>query len=476
MAARLGVEVQLEDVPLKYPGLAPWEVWLSEAQERMVLAVPPEKLPRLRELCARFDVELRDLGQFTDSGRLVVRYGERVVADLDLDFLHGGLPRRRMTAVWPGGGDGGTGLKPGTGEPNSGESNAGLSSVLYALLAHPDIASKEAVIRRYDHEVQAGTVVKPLTGRWDDGPSDAAVLKPLETAGWRGLALACGINPQYGKLDPYRMAVSAVDEAIRNAVAVGADPDRIALLDNFCWGNPNRPERLGELVRAAQGCYDAAVAYGAPFISGKDSLNNEYLGPDGHPRSIPGTLLISSLGIVPDVRRCVTLDLKAPGDLLYILGETRAELGGSHAYLIQGSEGGTPPGLPPAGPATVRALAQAIQAGLVRACHDCSEGGLAVAAAEMAIAGGCGLALDLERIPHAPKAASLDVLLFSESNGRFVVEVRPEDAGAFESLLATVPCQRAGMVLEAPTVEMTSAGKVVLQAELEALRTAWHAA
>lgn len=474
MAARLGVEVQLEDVPLKYPGLAPWEIWLSEAQERMVLAVPPQKLPRLRELCARFDVELRDLGQFTDSGRLVVRYGERVVTDLDLDFLHGGLPRRRMNAIWqppPG-------LTPVLVErAEARTTNQNDSSgLLLALLTHPDIASKEAVIRRYDHEVQAGTVVKPLTGRWDDGPSDAAVLKPLETAGWRGLALACGINPQYGKLDPYSMAVSAVDEAIRNAVAVGADPNRIALLDNFCWGNPNRPERLGELVRAAQGCYDAAMAYGAPFISGKDSLNNEYLGPDGHPRSIPGTLLISSLGIVPDVRHCVTLDLKAPGDLLYILGETRAELGGSHAHLIQGTEGGTPPGLPPAGPATVRALAQAIQAGLVRACHDCSEGGLAVAAAEMAIAGGYGLALDLERIPRVPEAASPDVLLFSESNGRFVVEVRPEDAGTFESLLATLPCRRVGTVLEAPTVEMTFAGKAMVQAELEALRAAWYAA
>lgn len=468
MAGRMGAEVQLEDVPLKYPGLAPWEIWLSEAQERMVLAVPPDRLAALRDLCALFGVELRDLGQFSDSGRLVVRYGEQVVADLDLDFLHGGLPRRRMEALWRTE-DGGRRT-----EANSSSVLRPPSSVLYALLTHPDIASKEAVIRRYDHEVQAGTVVKPLTGRWDDGPSDAAVLKPLETAGWRGLALACGINPQYGKLDPYSMAVSAVDEAIRNAVAVGADPDRIALLDNFCWGNPNRPERLGELVRAAQGCYAAAVAYGAPFISGKDSLNNEYLGPDGQPRSIPGTLLISALGIVPDVRRCVTLDLKAPGDLLYVLGETRAELGGSHAYLVQGITGGTPPGLPPAGPATVRALAQAIQARLVRACHDCSEGGLGVAAAEMAIAGGYGLKLALERIPHTPEAAAAHTLLFSESNGRFIVEVRPEDAGAFEALLADIPWGRAGLVLEAPQVEMTYWDEPVVQAEVAALRKAWQ--
>ncbi len=484
MAGRMGAEVQLEDVPLKYPGLAPWEIWLSEAQERMVLAVPPQNLLALRDLCALFGVELRDLGQFTDSGRLVVRYGEGVVADLDLDFLHGGLPRRRMTALWAAE----DGKKPSAfsyqhsvliprlvdKKLSADRGKLTANSVLFALLSHPDIASKEAVIRRYDHEVQAGTVVKPLTGRWNDGPSDAAVLKPLETRGWRGLALACGINPQYGKLDPYSMAVSAIDEAIRNAVAVGADPDGIALLDNFCWGNPNRPERLGELVRAAQGCYAAAVAYGAPFISGKDSLNNEYLGPDGQPRSIPGTLLISALGIVPDVRRCVTMDLKAPGDLLYVLGETRAELGGSHAYLVQGMTGGTPPGLPPAGPATVRALAQAIQAGLVRACHDCSEGGLAVAAAEMAIAGGCGLRLALERIPHTPDAASAYTLLFSESNGRFIVEVRPEDAQAFEALLVGIPWGRIGTVLEAPQVEMTYRGESVVQAEVQALRKAWQ--
>lgn len=464
MAGRMGAEVQLEDVPLKYPGLAPWEIWLSEAQERMVLAVPPRNLPALRDLCARFGVELRDLGQFTDSGRLIVRYGSQVVADLDLDFLHGGLPRRRMRAVMST-----------QGSPEFLQVPAdSYEQLLLALLSHPDIASKEAVIRRYDHEVQAGTVVKPLTGRWNDGPSDAAVLKPLEARGWRGLALACGINPQYGKLDPYRMAVSAIDEAIRNAVAVGADPDRIALLDNFCWGNPNRPERLGELVRAAQGCYDAAVAYGTPFISGKDSLNNEYLGPDGQPHSIPGTLLISALGIVPDVRCCVTSDLKAPGDLLYVLGETRAELGGSHAYLVQGIARGVPPGLPPAGPATVRALAQAIQAGLVQACHDCAEGGLAVAAAEMAIAGGTGLRLALEGIPHTPDAAWAYTLLFSESNGRFIVEVRPEDAQVFEALLAGVPYGRAGLVLEAPQVEMTWRDEAVVQAEVQALRKTWQ--
>jgi phosphoribosylformylglycinamidine synthase len=254
MASQGGAEVELALVPLKYPGLAPWEIWLSEAQERMVLAVPPAAVDELRGLCDLFDVELTDIGAFTSAGRLVVRSAGRLVLDLDNTFLHEGRPERQLAATqrvparsasavpaWPPAPD--------------------FSDLLLRLLAHPNIASKADVIRGYDHEVQGGTVVKPLTGAADDGPSDACVLKPLGTGGARGLVLAHGLNPEYGKRDPYRMAVSVIDEAIRNAVAAGADPARIALLDNFCWGNPAVPETLGALVAAAQGCYDAAVLH-----------------------------------------------------------------------------------------------------------------------------------------------------------------------------------------------------------------------
>ena len=200
----------------------------------------------------------------------------------------------------------------------------------------------------------------------------------------RGVALSAGIAPRYGEGDPYAMAWAAVDEAFRNLVAVGADPDQVALLDNFCWGSPTLPDRMGSLVRCVEGCYDAAIAYQTPFISGKDSLNNEYNDVDGTRHAIPGTLLISAMGIVPDVSRAVTAELKSAGDVLYLVGETRAEFGGTHYALINGLSGGAVPQPKPDALDTLRALHQAISGGLVRACHDCAEGGVAVALAEMA--------------------------------------------------------------------------------------------
>ena len=345
------------------------------------------------------------------------------------------------------------------------------------MLAHPDVASKEPVIRRYDHEVQGATAVRPLVGPGHDGPSDAAVLRPLDTRGPQGLALGCGINPHYGRLDPYAMAWAVVDEAVRNVVCVGADPERIALLDNFCWGNPGLPDRLGALVRAAQGCHDAALAYRTPFISGKDSLNNEYVDRSGGKRAIPPTLLISSLGIVPDVERAVTMDLKAPGDVLYIVGETRAELGGSLYARLVGVDGLQPPAplrdpLP-----ALHGLHRAMQAGLVCACHDASEGGLAVAVAEMALAGRLGLTLDLALVPCAPSVGALHdvVALFAESGGRFLVEVAPEDAPAFERALAGCPLACLGRVSPERALRVRGLhGQTVLECAVDDLVRAWQ--
>ena len=323
-----------------------------------------------------------------------------------------------------------------------------LSAVLLSLLADPDVASKESVIRRYDHEIQGGTVVKPLVGARDDGPSDAAVLSPWETDGWRGIAIGCGINPHYGQLDPYAMAWAVVDEALRNVVAVGGDPDHTALLDNFCWGNPTLPDRLGGLVRAAQGCHDAALAYGAPFVSGKDSLNNEYTDPNGEKQTIPPTLLVSSLSVLSDIRKAVTLDLKQPGNWLYIIGETRAELAGSLYSRLYRVEDSSVPAPVPDAIETMRAVHRAVCTGLVRACHDLSEGGLAVAAAEMAVAGRLGLKLDLTGLPRSIDVESDVSALFSESSARFLVEVHPEDAAAFEKMLAARPFARLGSVTQ----------------------------
>ena len=466
MGREVGAEVELHHVPLKYPGLRPWEIWLSEAQERMVLAVPPANLERLQAICRGLDVELTVLGRFTGDRRLTVRHCGRVVADLEMDFLHGGLPRKRLEAHWQ------PPAHPKPALPDAPD----LEAALLRLLARPETASKEPVIRRYDHEVQGGTVVKPLVGP-GEGPSDGVVLKPLGTQGGRGLALGCGINPWVGLLDPYAMAWAAVDEAMRNVVALGADPDQVALLDNFCWGDPNLPDRLGGLVRAAQGCYDAARAFGAPFISGKDSLHNEFVDPEGRRTSVPPTLLISALGIVPDVRQAVTADLKRPGHLIYAVGLTRRDLGGSAWFRSLGALGDEPPRPCRESPRLMRALHQAMRQGWVRACHDCSEGGLGVAAAEMALAGGWGAALDLRNLPRDAGVDRDDVALFSESLGRFLVEVPRERQREFEATFHAegLPIGLLGTVQEAPMLAIVGlAGREVLRLPLADIRRAWR--
>ena len=487
MGEHVGARVQLQDVKLKYPGLRPWEIWLSEAQERMVLSVSAANLPRLQAICAGQDVEATILGTFDPSGRMEIFYGERKVGDLSMDFLHNGIPRRQLKAVWqPVTGNQLSVISPQS--PISQPQVANPQSALLALLAHADIRSKEDVIRRYDHEVQGGTAVKPLTGITNHGPSDAAVIVPQFTINNsqltinnspKGAALSNGLRPNYTALDPYRMAWTAVDEAIRNAVAVGADPDQIAILDNFCWGNPTLPDRLGSLVRAAQGCYDAAIAYQTPFISGKDSLNNEYTGADGAKHAIPGTLLISALGIVPDVAQTVSIDMKQAGNFLIAIGETGAELGGSHYGIVGGAikpQHQTVPKPVPNALAHYRKLHQAMRAGLVQACHDCSEGGIAVALAEMCLAGGVGAEVKLMSVPRDPYwAYSADeAILFGESNGRFLIEVRPNDMPQLDQILADVPHNCIG-VIGGKALRITNAsGTAVIDLPIQELEAAWR--
>ena len=465
MGKHTGVDVELADVPLKYPGLRPWEVWLSEAQERMVLAVPPEHLDRLQELCEQWDVLLMVIGHFSDDGQLTVRHRGRVVGQLDMAFLHEGIPRRRLEAVW----------KPPTMIIQPPPTNVDIETTLLHLLASPDTSSKEGVVRRYDHEVQGGTVVKPFVGPRHDGPSDAVVLRPLGTQGMRGVALGCGINPHYGKRDPYAMAWAAIDEAMRNVTAVGADPDRVALLDNFCWGDPSLPDRLGGLVRAAEGCHDATLAYGAPFISGKDSLNNEYVDRNGKRVPIPPTLLISAIGLVEDVRRAVTMDLKIAGHMLYVLGTTRAEPGGSAWYRLLGRDDGNVPAPVPESIETMRALHRAMDEGLVAACHDCSEGGLAVALAEMAFAGQLGLSVSLANLPRDADVNVDATALFAETGGRFVVEVPAECVEQFEQLVRRVPFAHIGQVTAEPVLRIEGFnGERLVTLPVDRLRNAWQ--
>jgi len=417
LADGIGADVELTKVPLKYAGLAPWEIWLSEAQERMVVSVAPDQLDALVDLADLYGVELSDLGNFTGDGSLIVRYDGEVVIELDTAFLHHGRPRRRLDATLP---------QPfRTRTPLECPDPA---AALLLLLAHPNIASKAAIIRRYDHEILGSTVVRPLVGLHNDGPADGVVL--AEPADDNGIVIGLGVNPWYGLLDPQRMAWAVVDEAIRNVVVAGGNPAAVALMDNFSWGNPTRATTFGDLAVAVQGCCDAAHAFRAPFVSGKDSLNNEYLAADGSRRAIPPTLVITAVAPVEDVANVVTPDLKHPGDVLVVLGRTVAEFGGSHLAKVLGDDTQSAvPAPDPTAPDRYWLVHEAMQHGLIVAAHDCSEGGLAVALAEMAIAGRLGVEVDLGKVHnHLPTA------LFSESAGRIVCEVRPHLLVEFEEL------------------------------------------
>jgi phosphoribosylformylglycinamidine (FGAM) synthase-like enzyme/phosphoribosylformylglycinamidine (FGAM) synthase PurS component len=589
MGARTGARVELAHAPLKYQGLAPWEIWLSEAQERMVLAVPPEHLETLLAICATEEVEPSVIGTFTNDHRLVVTYNDQPVAAIDMAFLHDGRPNRSLKAVWtqpqpghPSGetslpsllsfpvgarvaGGGGVGLygrplsppvevtpygilsggqagplvPPNEGRPDEDLASARIeaspgdhvaatcSTVLLALLRHPTIASKEQIVRRYDHEVQGATVLKPLVGAAGNGPGDAAVLQPffeaLHPSGgtslpslpslpvgareeWMGgvglygrplsppvepgrpsraaIVLSNGINPLYGKIDPYAMAANAIDEALRNLTAVGGDVERAAILDNFCWGNPTDPLQLGLLVRAVKGCHDAALGFGAPFISGKDSLNNEYRTGEQRLPVIP-TLLISAVGVIDDAAQTIDMSLKSPGSLLYQLGATHNALAGSHylEYLADPAffPATTVPQVNvPYALALMKALGAAIRQGLVRACHDLSEGGLAVAAAEMSLAGLLGIDIDLEQVPHDMHVLHDNLidtlLLFSESASRFLLEVAPEQRAAFEAHMRSHGVQDIaciGVVASTGRFTVRSGEQVLIDLTVADLQQAW---
>jgi len=475
MGEDLGAEVDLEKVPLKYEGLSYTEIWISEAQERMVISVPPEKIEECLAVFRAEDVEATVIGRFPGHGRLVLRYEGQVVGDLDMKFLHDGIPRFERTATY---------TAPKLTEPKLPE-KANYGGDLKKILSSWNVCSKEWVIRQYDHEVQGGSVVKPLTGAANDGPSDAAVVRPV-LSHYKGLAIGCGMNPRYGDIDPYDMAANAIDEAIRNVVAVGGDPARTAILDNFSWGRPDNPENLGALVRAAQACHDVAVAYGTPFISGKDSLNNEFRIGD-RTIIIPHSLLISAISIVEDVRNCVTMDAKEPGNLIFQVNSTGDELGGSHYVLVNGGSGGRVPRVSPVtGKRAFTAVAQAIREGLIRSCHDLSEGGLAVAAAEMALAGGLGMKLQLEGLIYLDGPIRSDIFLFSESPSRFLVEVPPEAEARFRALMDhsprrvgesgyTIPVFRLGVVTFDPRLAIQDAdGRTVVDESITDLKEAWQ--
>ncbi len=440
-----GCRIDLAKTPLKYDGLKPWEILLSEAQERMTLAVPPQHLKAFLQMAREMDVNAVELGVFTASGFFHVTYEDRPVAYLPMNFLHDGVPRMRLNAVWrrPAAHPAGqTGLLDEKGAAADLDARAGdQGALLLRMLGRLNICSKEYLIRQYDHEVKGGSVVKPLIGARRDGPADAAVLRPLLDSD-EGIVLSHGICPKFSDADTYWMAAGALDEAVRNAVAVGADPDRLAGVDNFCWCDPVQSEKtpdgeykLAQLVRAGKALEHFCLGFGVPCISGKDSMKNDYTG-GGAKISIPPTLLFSVLGYIPDVNLAVTSDFKKSGEAIYLLGPTLPETAGSEIAAELGLFGGAVPEVDLlAARERYRLLHRAIRQKLVSACHDLSDGGLAVALAEMALAGRMGARINLERTPQRD-VSSLTELLYAESASRLLVTVPRKHIPAFQELFA----------------------------------------
>ncbi|MEN6625104.1 MAG: AIR synthase-related protein [Candidatus Sumerlaeia bacterium] len=478
-----GADVDLSSAPLKYEGLQPWEIWLSEAQERMTLAVPPDKIEALKELAKRRDVELSVLGTFTTSGRLTLRHGGEVVALIDMQFLHEGDPRYQLRAKW---------RRPQFDRPAM-PKGSDLTGELLALLMRLNLASDETKARQYDHEVKGRTVVKPWVGAERDVPSDATVFI-AEYGGTEGIVLSAGFNSHLGDLDCYNMMGWVIDEAIRRIIAVGGRFDYIAGLDNFCWPDPvesaSTPDgayKLAQLVRANQGLYDYCVAFGVPLISGKDSMKNDS-SRGGRKISIPPSVLFSAIGRIDDIGKAVTLEAKRPGDLVYVIGQTRSELGGSE-YAWMASEragrgwddgptiGGKAPSVDAGSVWKIyEATESAVKAGLVRSLHAPALGGLAAGFAKVAMGGELGLAVELEAIPTGEGMNETECL-FSESAGRFIATVDPENAKEFEAIFNGLPLGRVGVVSEEPYLLVTAhGGQPIVRLDLKEAKAAWKSA
>lgn len=439
-----GCDVDLEKVPLKYPGLAPWQIWISESQERMTLAVPKKHWLALKKIFDRHGVEASVIGKFTDSGACIVRYKGKKVMDMSMDFLHDGRPVEVQKSKKP---------KIKVAEPAPAARLQDLHGAIFALLERPNIGSTSFIAQQYDHEVQGSSVVKPLQGKGRVS-ADAAVIRPVLSS-QKGVALAHGITSWYSRIDTYAMAAAAVDTAIRNALCVGATRDHLAILDNFCWSTSNTPERLYELKRAALALYDTAVAYGTPYISGKDSMFNDFRGFDAagkpvHIAALP-TVLVSAIGVMHSADAALTLDLKSEGDTLYLLGETNDELGASEYYAMLSEKyaedwvGKKVPQVNTSKNIKVYdALEQASKDGLLASATSLGRGGLASALCKSAIGGQIGASVDLRDLPGNANVS--DSILFSESQGRVLVSVRSGREAEFETLVKKVPYARLGHV------------------------------
>lgn len=480
MGALIGAEVHLDRAPVKYAGLSPTEVWISEAQERMVLAVPTENLSVLRGICADYGAEMCELGTFGAADKnIILRWNGVEVGRLDTAFMHAGIPSPVREAIWDAEWSRRNAGFAGSRRAPTSVPSRSITQALCALLAHPNIASKAWIIRQYDHEVQGSSVIKPLVGIGDGGPGDAAVIAPVAGSS-RGLAIGSGLATGLAR-DPYIMGLAAIDECVRNLVCVGADPARIAILDNFCWPSCKDPHNMGALVRAAWACYDGAKAYRTPFVSGKDSLNNQFVTDDGRTIQIPPTLLISGCAIVHDIKNACTMDFKCADHAIVLVGSTSLRLGGSHWALLTAMDEDDRLDMPCVdlvqGPRIAAAVANEIATGSVRSAHDCSEGGLLLAVAEMAFAGGIGAHIDLSKVPTSIAQTDFDLyaLAFAEDPSRYILEVKLSDASALCSRLgaAGIPCAIIGQTNTTTELRICHGPKDLGVASLDALRAAW---
>ncbi len=450
-----GCEVYLDKVPLKYPGLQPWEIWISESQERMTLAVPKNKWKDFSRLMKQRDVEATVIGKFTNTGRCVVKYQKQKVMDMQMDFLHDGVPIKHLES------------KPVTVMNSPVSHNLGIdyNQTTLNLLCALNICSYEFISQQYDHEVQGTSVTKPLQGKGRVN-AEAAVMRPVLTSD-KGIILSLGLHPKAAELDPYRSAACSIDSAIRAAVAAGANIDELALLDNFCWCSSNEPERLGQLKQAVKACYDYATAFGTPFISGKDSMFNDFKGFDesGQPLkiSIPPTLLISTVGVIPDVTKTVTLDAKAAGDSIYLLGETFPEFGGSE--LISA---GTVPHVDAAKNLRLyRAFYKAVQKKLLASAISVGRGGLAAALSKMCIAGNLGASVTVKNLPG--QVPDHQTALFSESQGRILVSINPKLKKQFEALMKNIAVTEIGIIKGSSLTVAGTDGKKIMDIPVKTL-------
>jgi len=465
MTKNKGCVVELDRVPLKYAGLAPHEIWVSESQERMVIFVKPKKVAEFMSIADEIGVQAAVIGEATDDKILRLRYRGKEVAVLDMGFLHDGLPSRSHKLKTP---------QPEERKETDVLVPRDLGQTLLRLLGQINVASKEWVIRQYDHEVKGGTVLKPLVGTKRDAPSDATVIQPLLDDN-TGIAVAAGLAPRYALIDAYASAAAAIDEAIRNLIVVGGRLDRIALLDNFCAGDASDERILYELLQAAKACRDAIRNYTTPFISGKDSLNNFFTSARDGKINIPTTLLVSSLTLVRDTRKTITSDFKQPRSRIYLVGETKRELGGSE-YLRMHKKLGTRVPVVDMKRARkrYRKIERAIRAGLVLSAHDLSDGGLGVAIAEMCLGGEMGARVHLGAVPVAEPVKRGDYLLFSESQSRILVEVQESDATEFESILKGDVYAQIGETAAEPRLVLDEDGRrTIATASVNEIRAAW---